>query len=317
MSGVGQEPGDEGPRRYGLRPVLRDLDASEAEREHEIEEIDMNLPLQPVVVAVSEKQPVAVRYAVAEALRLGLSLRVVHCYSLPASTAEIYPDEELVQALRDAGQIVLDDARSIVEEGDAPETEYLLSSGGPVAVLLEESHEARVLIVGADDVPWFDRMLGGEVANYVARKAHCPVVVVPESIFPYQPTGSVVVTIDGDTSAAGPLRFGFEQADGRSEGLNVLHAAPAGTTLEDFEGHQANVAEIVAGWQERFPGVRVQRTSSSGDPIETCIAATAGSSLVVIGRPHGHTMPFGLARPVAMQVVRQAVCPVAVVPVDY
>ena len=89
------------------------------------------------------------------------------------------------------------------------------------------------------------------------------------------------------------------------------------TTWEDFEDHRANVAEIVAGWQELFPGVRVQRSSTSGDPVETCIAATGGASLVVIGRPRGHTTPFALARPLAVQVLRKALCPVAIVPLDY
>lgn len=277
----------------------------------------MSTAPRPVVVGVSEKQLVAVRFAAAEALRHDKPLRVVHCYGLPAAAAEFYMGYDVLQSLRVAGEAVLDDARTIVDGDHAPGSEYVLVTGAPANVLIEESREAHCVVLGADDIPWFDRMLGGEVAGHIARKAHCPVVVVPERAFPDAPTGGVVVTVDGDTSAAGPLRYGFEQADARSEDLHVLHAAPAATSQADFEQHQVNVAEVIAGWRELYPDVRVDTTSTSGDPVETCIAATGGASLVIIGRPHGGNISFALARPLAMKVLREARCPVAVVPADH
>lgn len=268
----------------------------------------------PVLLAVSEKQPTAVHFAVAEANRRRTSLRVVHCYELPAAGAELYLHDDLVTSFRVAGQAVLDETRALIDRIGAPVTEYVLSYASPHVALVEESRHAAALVLGADDLPWFDRMVGGAVASHVARSAECPVVVVPESAFPYAPTGGVVVTIDGDTSAAGPLRYGFEEADARSETLHVLHAAPAGTTKDDFESHRANVAEVVAGWQQQYPDVQVVVDTTTGDPVESCIAATAGSSLVVVGRPHARSAPFALARPLAMQVIREARCAVAIVP---
>ncbi|MBC7633597.1 universal stress protein [Aeromicrobium sp.] len=278
----------------------------------------MNASHQPVVVGVSDKQPTAVRYAVAEAGRLRTSLRVVHCYELPAQAAEFYIGTDMLDSMRISGESVLDDAREVVEgESSAIEVEYVLAHGVPDQVLRAESAEAGSMILGADDVPWFDRMLGSEVSSFIARKAKCPVVIVPERGVRSADTGGVVVTIDGDTSAAGPLRYGFEQADARGEKLVVLHVAPTATLPQDFEDHQANVAEVVAGWQELYPGVQVLRSTTTGDPVEISIASTADASLVVIGRPHGHTVPFATARPVAMQVLREAQCPVAIVPADY
>lgn len=278
----------------------------------------MNTPSSPVVVGVAEKQPVAVRFAVEEALRAATSLRIVHCYSLPAAVAELYLGDDLLSKLRAAGESVLDEAKLVVEAQPlVPNVEYMLGAGPPGNMLLEQARTAKSVVIGSDDVPWFDRMLGGAVASYLVRKADCAVIVVPEHPFPFTPTGGVVVTIDGDTSAAGPLRFGFEQADARNEELHVLHAAPLATTRLDFENHQANVREVVAGWQEQYPDVHVNVSSASGKPFESCIAATANASLIVIGRPHGHTRPFGLARPLAVQVLREARCPVAVVPAGY
>jgi nucleotide-binding universal stress UspA family protein len=283
----------------------------------------MNTSPRPVVVGISAKQSTVLRYAVAEAARLKTSLRVVHCFALPTQAAEFYVGGDVLDSYRIAGEAVIADSRELIEdEYPEAEVEYVLANGMPGVVLLAESVTAQAIVLGADDIPWYDRMLGGEVSGHLARKASCPVVVVPEVEQPeVDRVGSrrdgVVVTIDGDTSATSPLRYGFEQADLRGETLHVLHAAPAATMQDDFDNHRANVAEILAGWAELYPGVRVLSSLTSGDPLETCIAATEHASLVVIGRPHSHTVLFALARPMAMQVLRQAHCPVAVVPTDY
>ena len=272
----------------------------------------------PVVVGVADKQPIAMSYAIAEAARLRRPLRVVHCWAMPIVTSEFYVAPQTVDAMRGDGERVLDDARAVVTEVSPNlEAEYLVADGAATSVLLKEGEAAAVLILGSDDVPWFDRFLGGEISGFLARRTACPVVVVPERNVPGTGTGGVVVTIDGDTSAAGPLRYAFEQADARHEPLHVLHAAPEATLREDFEAHRANVAEVVAGWQELFPGVTVHRSTTEGAPADECIEATGSASLVVIGRHHGHAITFARARPIAMTVLRKAQCPVAVVPLDY
>lgn len=272
----------------------------------------------PVLVGVADKQPAAMAYAIAEAARLKRPLRVVHSWALPTVSSEFYVGAEAAEAMRTDGEAVLNDARGVVAElSPTLEAEYLVVTGSPSNVLGDEAKQAAVLILGSDDVPWFERMLGGEVSGYLARTAACPVVVVPERTVPGTGVGGVVVTIDGDTSAAGPLRYAFEQADARHESLHVLHAAPEATLREDFQNHTANVAEIVAGWQELYPDVEVIRSITEGAPADECIEATAEASLVVIGRHHGHSIPFARARPIAMTVLRKAQCPVAVVPLDY
>ncbi|KQX75861.1 MULTISPECIES: universal stress protein [Aeromicrobium] len=272
----------------------------------------------PVLVGVADKQPAAVAYAVAEAVRLRRPLRVVHCWALPSPASAFYVGSETLGAMRVEGQEVLDAAAAVVaDSGVDLEVEYVMTDGSPVDVLSEAATRAAALVLGSDDVPWFDRFLGGEMSGHLARTAACPVVVVPERNVPGTGTGGVVVTVDGDTSAAGPLRYAFEQADARQEALHVLHAAPEATLREDFQNHHANVAEIVAGWKEQYPDVSVFRSTTDGAPVDECIQATAEASLVVIGRHHGHSTPFAKARPIALTVLRKAQCPVAVVPLDY
>lgn len=272
----------------------------------------------PVVIGVADKQPAAVAYAIAEAGRLRRSLRVVHCWAMPVATPAFYLAPDAVESMRINGESVLDDVRSaVLEVAPSLDVDYVIADGAPTNVLLQEAPGAAVLILGSDDVPWFDRFLGGEVSGFLARRAACPVVVVPERSVPGTGIGGVVVTIDGDTSATGPLRYGFEQADLRHEALHVLHAAPEATLREDFDAHRANVAEVVAGWQGLFPGVVVHQSTTEGAPVDECILATGEASLVVIGRHHGHSIPFARARPIAMTVLRSAQCPVAVVPLEY
>jgi nucleotide-binding universal stress UspA family protein len=113
------------------------------------------------------------------------------------------------------------------------------------------------------------------------------------------------------------LRFAYEQADARHTSLHVLHATPPGTQSKDMEIIRANVAEVIAGWSDAYPGVRVMLSFPMDDPEEACVRATELAELVVVGRPHGRSLPFSLARPLASRVIRRAHCPVAIVPSDY
>lgn len=272
----------------------------------------------PVLVGVADQQPAVIAYAVAEAVRQQRPLRVVHCWALPSTASALYVGSATLGAMRVEGQEVLDAAMAVVaSSGVEVEVDYVMADGSPVNTLAAAAAEAAALVLGSDDVPWIDRFLGGEVSGHLARTAACPVVVVPERIVPGTGTGGVVVTIDGDTPAAGPLRYAFEQADARREPLHVLHAAPEASVRQDFQNHHANVAEVVAGWKELYPDVTILRSTTDGTPADACIEATAEASLVVVGRHHGHSIPFARARPIALTVLRQAQCPVAVVPLDY
>lgn len=125
------------------------------------------------------------------------------------------------------------------------------------------------------------------------------------------------MTVHGDSSAAGALSYGFEQAQSRDEILIILHALPLGTSERDFESHRANVAEIIAGWGDLFPDVKVLTSSTFGGAADASVSASRSASMVVIGRPRGPVHSFALLRPVALDVIRRARCAVAIVPPDY
>jgi nucleotide-binding universal stress UspA family protein len=271
-----------------------------------------------IVVGIVDKQPSVLRFAAREARLSGAGLQVVNAVGPAVEVAAVYPELGILQSLRDVGQHVLDDARKFVtDELDISDAEFILTDGVPTEVLMHAAADARMLVVGADDVPWYDRLLRAKVAGHLAMHARCPVVVVPEVEYPHAWGGGVVVTIDGTTSAQGPLRFAFEQADARHGVLHVLHAVPPGTLPSDVADLRANMSEVLAGWRDMFPDVVVMDEFAVGDPTDVVSRATNGAELVVVGRPHGRAMPFALLRPLAADVLRRANSPVAVVPADY
>ncbi|KRC65181.1 hypothetical protein ASE12_10635 [Aeromicrobium sp. Root236] len=278
----------------------------------------MNSPRRPVVIGIADKQPTALRFALREALRSDVEMLVVHAAGVPLQGVNAYLSPADLDALHAAGQKVLDDARELLDQEVAvPSIAYELSTSTVVEALEAATVDAHLLVIGADDIPWYDRMLGGGVARHMARHAPCPVVVVPEIAYPAPPRGGVVVTLDGDTSATGPLTYAFEQALVRGHELHVLHATPPATLAADAEAIRANIAEVLAGWGEMYPDVRVIRAFIVDGAEQAIVAASAHAELVVVGRPHSRTLSFALTRPLAMQVLRRAGCPVAIVPSDY
>lgn len=271
-----------------------------------------------VVVGIVGKQEEVLRFAAREAQLGHAYLRVVHAAGLPAPLVAFAPGVDVSDAMQAAGQFVLDDAKQFVKmELGNPDADFVLASEGPIQALERAAAGARMLILGADDVPWYDRLLRTKISGYLALHVPCPVVVVPESHGPERSNGEVVVTLDGDTAAVGPLRFAFEQASARLSTLHVIHAVPPATMVGDVADLQANMSEVLAGWRSEFPDVDVEVSYGVGDPQDVVAGVADRAELVVVGRPHHGTMPFAISRTVAFNVLRHAGCAVAVVPANY
>ncbi|MGZ5373024.1 MAG: universal stress protein [Aeromicrobium sp.] len=273
---------------------------------------------RPIVVGVEDEQHAALRFALSEAESQGCGIRVVNAYSISV-TGPTLIGSEVMDASAENSYAILDAARDFLDAQDNKvPVEYSSEFGAPTQILEDEAQNARALVLGAEHSSWYERVLAGEVGSWLATRAECPVIVVPEDWGPQQVRRSgVVVTVDGETDAHGPLTFAFTAADRRKEALHVLHALPRGTSADDEEEHRLGVAELLAGWADKFPTVPVVQTLVFGHVDEACIESTSSARLVVVGRPHGRRLPFSLMRPVAVSVIKEAKCPVAVVPPDY
>jgi nucleotide-binding universal stress UspA family protein len=131
-----------------------------------------------VVVGVdhSNEAKAALRFALEEAHCRGAKLLVVHAID-PFST---YPSLAVdVSAVRGAADQLLEDATNDVNrEDDGVEIERRVVEGAPGAVLVEESREADLLVVGSRGHGGFVGLLLGSVSRQCAHHAECPVVIV-------------------------------------------------------------------------------------------------------------------------------------------
>lgn len=139
-----------------------------------------------IVVGVdhSEQAKEALRFALQEAKLRDAKLRVVHAWQYgtigttglegfyPAVGAE-------VKEVRNAAEQALEQTlRESLSDTDSVEIERRVVEGRPAGVLVDESRDADLLIVGSRGHGGFTELLLGSVSQQVSHHALCPVVIV-------------------------------------------------------------------------------------------------------------------------------------------
>ena len=126
-----------------------------------------------------------------------------------------------------------------------------------IETIEEHAAQAQLLVIGADEISWFERVLGGAIARHLAEHAPCPVIVVPPIHDLAELYGGVCVAIDDDARAAGPLRFAFEEASARESNLIVLHVVPEGIKRPEVEAERVASRRCSPAGVNEFPDVVV------------------------------------------------------------
>jgi nucleotide-binding universal stress UspA family protein len=136
-----------------------------------------------IVVGVdgSEGAKAALRFALAEAKLRKAKVRAVHAWLVDATGFDgLFP--ALVGELgilRRAAEAALDAAlRELADEGSGLEIERHVVQGIPAAVLVEQSRDAELLVVGSRGRGGFAALLLGSVSQQCAHHASCPLVIV-------------------------------------------------------------------------------------------------------------------------------------------
>lgn len=273
---------------------------------------------RPVVVGVRDQQPGLLDFAQGLAGVFDARLRVVHACQIPYPYAfSPLSVGDLPDTIVTAARKVLKDAENHLEAGGArADVAYELVAGFPPAVLGSESDGAKSVVVGTDDVGWLDRLTGEAVTNFLCLHAQSPVVVVPPGVDAFA-IEEIIVAVDTQTSASGPLQFAFELADKISVDVRVLHVMRHREAAEHIESARVALAEVLAGWSETYPDLNVTTELVEGrDPADETLAVAGDGALVVAGRPHSGALR-GWRAPVARALARAGRRPVAVVPPDY
>lgn len=267
-----------------------------------------------VVVGVdgSAQAMVAARYAVWQAELRGLDLMLVHAYPIPAM--EGMPVGDVYTVLREVAQSVVDD---VIAELVIPSTvglQTLLAQTSPVLLLRDAAHSAKIVVVGQDHIGFAEWLVEGNIAAPLCHRSVCPVVVVPSG-WEQGPMNRhpVVVALDGKSATHAVLQTAFEAASLLRTSVVAVHAMPASSWPRSIAAEERNLSEMLAGVKEENPEILVSVRTVSGDPRQALIESSLSASALVVGAPHSD----GLAawtRSVARGVLKEAECPVYVVP---
>ena len=174
--------------------------------------------------STSAKQ--AVHWAVKEALRRRVPLRLLHaCAAIPTYSTTVLP-QSFYDALKEQGQQWLREAADLAGEA-APEVEVSteLLPGYAADVVINQSSSAGLVVLGSRGLGGFTGLLVGSVAVAVAAHGHCPVVVVRGAIAEAEPPeqGPVVVGVDGSPASEAAIGFAFDAASRRGVPLIAVH----------------------------------------------------------------------------------------------
>jgi len=245
-----------------------------------------------ILVAVdgSRASNAAVEWAAAEAVMRHLPLTLMHVVPhVVVSWPVRYLEADFKAAQETHAREVLADAQAIVTKCAAatpPPVQTRVERGNVAAVLVGASHDAFMTVVGSRGLTAVGRAILGSVSSGLAHYGHGPIVIVREE----SPATDlpVLVGIDGSPASEAATAFAFEEASRRGVDLVALHVwsdvAVLGADWRQFEQEaQMLLGERLAGWQERYPDVKVHRRLECDRPAHWLIEESARSQLVVIG----------------------------------
>ncbi|MEU7997208.1 universal stress protein [Micromonospora sp. NPDC049060] len=282
----------------------------------------------PVVVGVDGSAAAldAVRAAAREAAQRQRPLRVVHAFIWPLTRAPLGAAEGAP-----AGAGLRNQAERYVAEAIAEATKVapdvpvtgVVVDGAATPVLLAQSQDAALLVLGHRGLGGFAGLLLGSSTVQVSAHAQVPVLVVRGEV---RADGPVVVGVDGSECSLEAVEFAFEEASRRGAPLLAVQAwlypTPVGPgdilpLVYDLDAYAADeeraLAESVAGFAERYPDVPVQHRLVRGSPGGVLVEESKKAQLVVVGARGRGALGGLLLGSVSHAVLHHAHCPLVIV----
>jgi len=274
-----------------------------------------------IVVGVdgSAASNAAVYWAAHEAAMRNVALTVVHMLRAFVPT---YPQMPMPNGIalwqEEDGRQVLEQAVKIAEEAVSTDRTIAITSemkcSPPVPTLVEMSDEAEMIVVGSTGRGAVERALLGSVSSGVVHSARCPVAVIRDeaSWMPRSKRAPVVVGIDCSPVSEIALAIAFDEASRRGVELTALHAWSDIAVYQlpwlDWQAEaERSLAEYLAGWQERYPDVKVNRVVVLDHPGRALIDESQTAQLVVVGS-HGRGGLTGMLLGSVGNAVVHSVC---------
>jgi nucleotide-binding universal stress UspA family protein len=279
-----------------------------------------------VAVDGSPSSLVATDWAARDAARRHLPLTLVHVLATP--TIGMWPEPALVSGFSEGreknGRRILAEARQVADralsEYDPIAVDEASCAGTPIPTLVDLSKDVAMVVVGCRGRGRLKSRVLGSVSSGLIQHAHCPVAVVHDEdpLMDHPAQAPVLVGVDGSPASELATAVAFDEADRRGVGVIAMHSwadsdvigwASVDWDLQLETGKEA-LGERLAGWQERYPHVTVDRRLVYGDPAEQLVTASEEAQLTVVGS-HGRGgfagMLLGSVSSAVVQAVRMPV----------
>ncbi|WP_433756810.1 universal stress protein [Nocardia sp. CA-135398] len=250
----------------------------------------------PVLVGIdgSETATEALRWAAVDAARHRAPLHIVYGIGAPMDFGPgIAFDQIDYDVYRAAGAAAVDTARADATAAAAPVGDLDITTfvvdAPPIPVLLDRSKDARMLVVGTRGLGAFRRGLLGSVSTAVARHAHCPVAVIPETenYKADRLLGPVLVGVDGSPSATRAIEVAFDQAAHREVGVRAVLTWSEFNRYIPRDAMQKEAEELLSeslvGYADQYPDLEVERVVVEDRPARCLLAEAEYAQLIVLG----------------------------------
>ncbi len=280
-----------------------------------------------VCVDGSAASDAAVAWGAREAIMRKLPVTLMHVVPpvvVGWPVGQLYAD--MPEWQHDDAQQVIDQARKTLSASlggsEPPEIQTETVYSGIVPALIEASKEAWIVVTGSQGLGALGRLLLGSVTTALLHYAHSPVAVIhsDDGITP-DPGAPVLLGIDGSPASEAATALAVDEASRRGVGLVALHVwsdvgvfPVLGMDWHDRENEgQEILAERLAGWQEQYPDVQVERKLFCDKPSQWLLRESEHAQLVVVGSRGRGGFPGMSLGSVSSAVAQSARGPVIVV----
>ncbi|MEV5708160.1 universal stress protein [Actinoallomurus sp. NPDC052274] len=263
----------------------------------------------------------ALRWAVEEARVRRLPLTVCHAWHWPYPVPPSGP--EALETARRMGRHTLEHGVFVARQLRPALTVRPRFATGPAsAVLIDESENAALAVVGSHGRGGFAGLGAGSTALHLAAYGHCPVLVMRDDP---EPDGPIVVGVDGSPAAEAALAFAYEEAALRGRSVRAVFACWEAEAIASAEMGMlrdpeqlrtlgaARLERTVCLWREKYPYVETATSLVMRTPRHALLEAAADAGLLVVGDRGLGGVPGLRLGSVSHAVLVHAPCSVGVV----
>ncbi|MGD9998252.1 MAG: universal stress protein [Ilumatobacteraceae bacterium] len=269
----------------------------------------------------SENSLHALEWAIDQAVGRAVRLVLLSTWSPPLTAAGRFPEAAPLYDWHEFEQSLLEKTRALASERtrDGVQLEAVVSQGPAAQALIDASHEAELVIVGARGLGRVKGLVLGSVSQRCASHGVVPTAIIgPDA--PLGPARTAVIGFDGSPNARGALEWALRFVDDAAT-ITVVDALAVAPWLQD-DVVRARFAKEVEAAEREFgahmaaldPTNRAGHSFVIGDARVKLADVTRDADLLVLGARGRGRVGALLLGSTTTWMLHNATCATVVVP---